>query len=89
MEMTSLNISLPKALKQYIEAEVAGGSYSTPSEYVRDLVREHRRRRALERLETELLEGLSSGPPIEANQKYWMKKRKALVARHKPRKAAD
>ena len=37
MPMTSLNISLPEALKEYVEGQVASGDWGTPSEYVREL----------------------------------------------------
>lgn len=84
--MTSLNISLPKALKEYIEGEVAGGAYSTPSEYVRELIREDKKRRAQEKLESALLKGLNSGAAAEINRDYWTHKRKEL--RHKPAKVA-
>jgi len=82
MDMTSFNISMPKALKQYIEEQVAGGTYSTPSEYVRELIREDQKRRTKERIESALLAGLRSGPPIEINAKYWAGKRKDLRQRH-------
>jgi Arc/MetJ-type ribon-helix-helix transcriptional regulator len=36
--MTSMNISLPQELKEYIEQQTKIG-YSTPSEYVRELIR--------------------------------------------------
>lgn len=84
--MTSLNISLPKALKEYIEGEVAGGAYSTPSEYVRVLIREDKKRRAQEKLESALLEGLNSGAAAEIKRDYWARKRKEL--RHKPARVA-
>lgn len=38
--MTSLNISLPEPLKSYVESKVASGDYSTPSEYLRELIRQ-------------------------------------------------
>jgi antitoxin ParD1/3/4 len=84
MDMTSFNISMPKALKQYIEEQVAGGTYSTPSEYVRELIREDQKRRVKERLESALLEGLNSGPAMEINADYWAGRRKALRERHRP-----
>ena len=84
MDMTSFNISMPKALKQYIEEQVAGGTYSTPSEYVRELIREDQKRRAKEGIESALLEGLRSGPPIEVDATYWAGKRKELRQRHRP-----
>ena len=77
--MTSLNISLPKALKDYVEARVSEGSYSTPSEYVRALIREDHKRRAEEQLEALLIEGLGSGAPIQADREYWAQKRRKLV----------
>jgi antitoxin ParD1/3/4 len=36
---TSMNISLPGPLKEWIEEQVASGGYSTASEYVREVLR--------------------------------------------------
>jgi antitoxin ParD1/3/4 len=63
MSMTSLNISLPEALKQYVEGQVASGYWATPSEYVRELIRQDKERR-LGTLEQELLAAVK-GPKIE------------------------
>jgi antitoxin ParD1/3/4 len=87
--MTSLNISLPKALKDYIQGRVAAGTYSTPSEYIRGLIREDQKRRAQEKLEAALLEGLKSGPASETNPSYWADKRKYLRERHKPARIVE
>jgi antitoxin ParD1/3/4 len=55
--MTSLNISLPGPLKAYVEGRVASGDFGTPSEFVRNLIRQDKeQRRAL--LEAELIEAL-------------------------------
>jgi antitoxin ParD1/3/4 len=55
--MTSLNISLPDPLKAYVEGRVASGDYGTPSEFVRNLIRQDKeQRRSL--LEAELIEAL-------------------------------
>jgi antitoxin ParD1/3/4 len=59
MAMSSLNISLPEALKQYIEGQVSSGDWSTPSEYVRELIRQDKERR-LQILERDLLVGVRS-----------------------------
>lgn len=61
--MTSLNISLPEALKKYVEGQVASGDWGTPSEYVRELIRQDKERR-LGNLEQELL-AATKGPKIE------------------------
>jgi antitoxin ParD1/3/4 len=70
MAMTSMNISLPEELRQYVEAQTKSG-YSTPSEYVRELIRKDQRRQAQQRLEELLLEGLNSGGPVVADEKFW------------------
>lgn len=63
MSMTSLNISLPEPLKQYVERQVASGDWGTPSEYVRELIRQDKERR-LSNLEQELI-AAAKGPKIE------------------------
>jgi antitoxin ParD1/3/4 len=61
--MTSLNISLPEALKKYVAGQVASGDWGTPSEYVRELIRQDKERR-LRDLEQELV-AAAKGPKIE------------------------
>ena len=58
--MQSMNISLPEPLRQFVDRQVASGRYSSASEYVRELIREDEQRRAAERLEALLLQGLAS-----------------------------
>lgn len=82
MAMASLNISLPQSLKDYIENQVSAGGYSTPSEYLRELLRQDQKQRTEDRLEALLLDGLNSGAPIEITPEYWETKRRQLVDRH-------
>jgi antitoxin ParD1/3/4 len=84
--MASLNISLPKTLREYIETQVREGDFSTPSEYLRSLIREDQKRKAVGRIEALLLDGLASGEPSEVDQAFWDKKRLALTSRRKTRK---
>jgi antitoxin ParD1/3/4 len=63
MSMTSLNISLPEALKEYVEGQVASRDWGTPSEYVRELIRQDKERR-LGDLEQDLI-AAAKGPKIE------------------------
>ena len=69
--MTTLTISLPDSLKDFIESEVRTKGYGNVSEYVRTLVREAREREADERLEALLLEGLQSGKSIPITPAFW------------------
>ena len=45
MSTTSIHVTLPKALKEHIEKRVAEGGFTSPSDYVRALVRAERAHR--------------------------------------------
>ena len=45
--MSTMNISLPDALKEFVEGQVAEQGYGTSSEYVRELIRKDRDRQSL------------------------------------------
>lgn len=64
--MTTMNISLPDALKSFVDAQVTERGYGTSSEYVRELIRTDQDRRQLRGL---LLQGASSAPgePVAAS----------------------
>ena len=61
--MPQVNLSLPPALKDWVDRKIAEGRYSSASDYVRDLVR---RDQEAAMAETEwlrglIVEGLASG----------------------------
>jgi hypothetical protein len=80
-DLTTLNISLPRAQREFVEAEAARCNCTT-DEYLSHLIREAEQRRAWSRLEQELLLGLDSGDPIEVGTEYWQEKRRRLLERH-------
>lgn len=85
--MTSMNVSLPEDLKQFAEAQTKRG-YSTPSEYIRELIREDQKRKAKEKLDELLLEGLASGDPVSADAKFWADLKQEALAKLETRKKA-
>lgn len=86
--MTTMNISLPDALKTFVDEQIANGNYSTASEFVRELIRQAQKQAAQERLDAALLEGLESGNPIQVTPEFWEQRRKELEKRlNKPGKA--
>ncbi len=85
MSMTSLNISLPEVLKAYVEGQVASGDWSTPSEYVRELIRQDKERR-LGNLEQELL-AAAKGKTIEVSLAEIRKKGLIAALRARARRA--
>lgn len=58
--MTTITISMPEAMRQYVEKIVESGGFGNVSEYFRSLVREDAKKREQEKLEQLLLEGLTS-----------------------------
>ena len=79
--MPSLNISLPAPLREWIEAQVNGGRYGNASEYIRELIRRDQERKARERLEELLLEGVKSGTASKLPQQDWSELRTEVAER--------
>jgi antitoxin ParD1/3/4 len=69
--MAIITISLPKSLKQFVDAQVASKGYGDAGEYLCSLVREAQQAETDARLEALLLEGLASGNPIPIDEKFW------------------
>lgn len=82
--MTSLNISLPEALKEYVEGQVASGDWGTPSEFIRELIRQDKERR-LGNLEQELI-AASRGATVELSVTDIRKKGLLTVLRERTRR---
>ena len=66
--MSTMNISLPDALKEFVEGQVAERGYGTSSEYVRELIRKDRDRQSLRAL---VMEGARSAPASPADAAYF------------------
>ncbi len=80
--MTTMNISLPEILKDFVDSQVLENGYSTSSEYIRTLIRNDQIKQAEQRLAALMLEGLESGSAIPINETYWDNKRAAQRQRH-------
>ncbi len=66
--MSTMNISLPEALKSFVDDQVIARGYSTSSEYVRELIRKDQDRQRLRDL---LLEGAASPLAVTADEEYF------------------
>jgi len=64
--MTTMNVSLPDELKDFVDGRVGQSGYGSTSEYVRDLIRRDRERQHLRHLIVEGLESEVAGPGDEA-----------------------
>ena len=70
-----MTISLPEDLKRFVKQRSRTAHYGTPSDYIRGLIREDLKRLEEERLEQELLKGLSSGKGIPMTPDAWQRMR--------------
>lgn len=60
--MATMNVSLPDAMKDWVEGRAETGRYSNASDYVRDLIRRDQEREAkIAAMQTLIDEGLASG----------------------------
>jgi antitoxin ParD1/3/4 len=66
--MTTMNISLPDALKSFVDEQVTQRGYGTSSEYVRELIRKDQDRTRLRGL---LLQGAESAPGKPVDKTYF------------------
>ncbi|MBD3619607.1 MAG: type II toxin-antitoxin system ParD family antitoxin [Chromatiales bacterium] len=61
--MATMNISLPDAMKNWVERQAKSGRYSNASDYVRDLIRRDQDQAAkIAQMQALITEGLQSGP---------------------------
>lgn len=66
--MTTMNISLPDDMKDFVDQQVRARGYMSSSEYIRDLIRHERE---LADFRAKLQEGVNPGPVIPADDDYF------------------
>lgn len=66
--MSTMNISLPDALKSFVDEQVTKRGYATSSEYVRELIRADQDRERLRKL---LLDGAASKSTAAVDESYF------------------
>jgi antitoxin ParD1/3/4 len=69
---------IPDEVRVYVEAQVMAGAYNSISEYFLDLVQQDQKRKAQDKLEALLLEGIDS-PGQEVTPEYWQDLRFAVL----------
>jgi antitoxin ParD1/3/4 len=69
--VTTVTISLPESLKEFVDLQLTHRGFGNVSEYFRTLLRDAQAREEDARLEALLLEGLTSGHDIPVNREFW------------------
>lgn len=71
--MPTMNISITAEMRDYINQQVSSGDYQNSSEFMRELIRNHRREKARLAIESVLIESLDEGGGEEATPEFWEK----------------
>jgi antitoxin ParD1/3/4 len=79
--MSTMNVSLPQALKSFVDEQVNSRGYGTSSEYVRELIRKDQDRQRLRAL---LLAGAASAPAEPADAAFFERLRLRVRQDAKP-----
>jgi antitoxin ParD1/3/4 len=79
--MSTMNVSLPQALKSFVDEQVNARGYGTSSEYVRELIRKDQDRQRLRGL---LLAGAASAPAEPADAAFFERLRLRVRQDAKP-----
>ncbi|MFT4259813.1 ribbon-helix-helix domain-containing protein [Microbacterium sp.] len=75
--MSTMNVSLPASMKDFVDAQVREHGYGTSSEFVRSLIRREQERARVRAL---VLDGMSSGQGSEVNDAYFDHLREGIRA---------
>ncbi len=67
---SSMNISLPSVLRQWVEDQVETRGFGTASEFVRDMIRREREKAVRAQVDRALIDALQS-PLTEMTDKDW------------------
>jgi antitoxin ParD1/3/4 len=79
MDKATLTISLPRTMKDFIEAKLREGRYSTPSEYIRSLIRDDQDLTGNKELAVLIRRGVLGGrlePALESSSRATGRRRK-------------
>jgi antitoxin ParD1/3/4 len=77
--MSTMNISLPDGLKEFVDTQVGSRGFGSSSEYVRELIRKDQDRQQLRGL---LLAGAQSAPTVPVNADYFDSLRKRISGKN-------
>ena len=84
------DITLPKSLRNWAEAQATLGGFDNVDEFISQVLREERKRLALDSIEQKLLDALDSGPasPMTASQWKELRQLARVGPKSKKRHAA-
>jgi antitoxin ParD1/3/4 len=80
--MDTLQLTLPEKLKAFIESEAAARGHPSAHDYVLAILKEAQKKRAWEKAEKLVIEGLDSGDPMPMDDAFWEEMHRKLRERY-------
>lgn len=76
--MATMNISLPDQMRDWVQAQIQSGKYSSSSDYLRELIRrDQEKKEQVNLLQKAITEGIESGVPEDFDLKKFLSDMKA------------
>lgn len=69
--MTYLTISLPEAVKAYVDGQISSGNYGSADEFLTALIERDRERQAKQKVNGMLRSTLQKNRMVEATDEWW------------------
>ena len=70
---STMNVSLPRDLKNWVTEQAKAGGFGTTSEYLRDVLRKARERQQRRLMDDSLEEAVTQGATLEMDDAQWNK----------------
>ena len=80
--METYNITLPDDVAEIVKEKAVEGGFTSPTDFLQAWIANTLDQQARDRLEAMLIEGLESGPPIEATEEFWREFKEELNKNH-------
>jgi antitoxin ParD1/3/4 len=84
--MEGINVTVPEALQEFVQARVVEGGYLSVGEYVGELIRADQKQHALTVLGAEILRSAGSDPAVPMTDADWNDIRREVRQRFESRK---
>ncbi len=69
--MTYLTISLPEAVKAYVDGQISSGNYGSADEFLTALIEREQERQAKQKVNVMLRSTLQKNLTVEATDEWW------------------
>ena len=69
--MTHLTISLPEAVKAYVDGQISNGNYGSADEFLTALIEREQERQAKQKVNAMLRSTLQKNQTTEATDEWW------------------